>query len=108
MHILPIIILFLSGVVLTAGDIFFRTWTEKGLSMHTPIYFAGLFLYIIGSMLLVESYKHDINIVSAGLIQILFNTIILIIFTYFYFHEPLTNLQIVGVFMGIASIFLIR
>jgi drug/metabolite transporter (DMT)-like permease len=108
MHILPIIILFLSGVVLTAGDIFFRTWTEKGLSMHTPIYFVGLFLYIVGSMLLVESYRHSINIVSAGLIQILFNTIILVVFTYFYFHEPLTNLQIVGVFMGIASIFLIQ
>jgi drug/metabolite transporter (DMT)-like permease len=58
-------------------------------------------------MLLVESYKHDINIVSAGIIQILFNTIILVVFTYFYFHEPLTVVQIIGLVLGLISIYLI-
>lgn len=107
MHILPIAILFLSGLILTAGDLFFKTWVEKGSSMNSVIYFVGIFLYLVGSMLLVESYKHDINIVSAGIIQILFNTIILLVFTYFYFHQPLTIIQIFGVILGVISIYLI-
>ena len=107
MNIVPISILFLSGIILTAGDLVFRTWVTKGSSMHSLIYIVGIALYLGGSMLLVESYKHDINIVSAGVIQILFNTIILIAFTYLYFHEPLTVTQIIGVGLGIVSIYLI-
>ena len=107
MNIVPISILFLSGIILTAGDLVFRTWVEKGSSMHSFIYVLGIALYLGGSMLLVESYKHDINIVSAGVIQILFNTIVLLAFTYLYFHEPLTITQIAGVVLGIVSIYLI-
>lgn len=107
MHTIPILILFLSGTILTAGDVIFRSWVEKGSHMNSVIYYVGIFLYLIGTMLLVESYKHDINIVSAGIIQILFNTIILLVFTYFYFHEPLTITQISGVILGVISIYLI-
>lgn len=59
-------------------------------------------------MFLVQSYKYDMNIVSAGIIQVLFNTIILVIVSYFYFNESLTTLQVVGVVLGIVSIYLIR
>ena len=76
--------------------------------MHSMLYVLGIFTYLIGTMLLVESYKHNINIVSAGIIQILFNTIILLIFAYFYFHEPLTAVQIVGVILGVILIYLIN
>jgi drug/metabolite transporter (DMT)-like permease len=107
MHLIPILILFLSGLILTAGDLIFKTWVEKGSGMHSILYVLGIITYLAGTMLLVESYKHDINIVSAGIIQILFNTIILLIFTYFYFHEPLTAVQITGVVLGVISIYLI-
>jgi len=107
MHLIPILILFLSGAVLTAGDVVFKGWVEKGSNMNSAIYYIGIFLYLMGTMLLVESYKHNINIVSAGIIQILFNTIILLAFTYFYFHEPLTTVQIFGLVLGVVSIYLI-
>ncbi|MCF7865050.1 MAG: hypothetical protein K9M11_00905 [Candidatus Pacebacteria bacterium] len=48
------------------------------------------------------------NIVAAGIIQVLFNTIILVLVTYFYFHEDLTSLQVAGVILGIISIYLIK
>lgn len=107
MNLLPIIILFSSGVVLTIGDLVFKTWVEKGSSLHSFLYIIGIVSYLIGSMLLVESYKHDVNIVLAGIMQIVFNTIVLLLFTYFYFHEPLTAKQISGIILGVISIYLI-
>lgn len=108
MPLLPLSILFLGGLVLTAGDIVFKNWVEKGASYTSWVYIVGVTLYLIGSMLLVESYKHDVNIVVAGIIQVLFNTLILVVFTYFYFNEPLTVTQIIGIALGIAAIYLIR
>lgn len=108
MTFLPIAILFLGGLVLTVGDVVFKNWVEKGASYASGIYIAGILLYLLGGILLVESYKYDINIVSAGVIQVLFNTLILVLFTYFYFNEPLTATQIVGIALAVTSIYLIR
>ena len=108
MPLLPLSILFLGGLVLTIGDIVFKNWVEKGASYTSWVYIVGILLYLGGSMLLVESYKHDVNIVIAGVVQILFNTIILVAFTYFYFNEPLTTVQVIGILLGVVSIYLIR
>jgi drug/metabolite transporter (DMT)-like permease len=108
MPFIPFSILFLGGLVLTIGDIVFKNWVEKGASYTSWVYIVGVLLYLGGSMLLVESYKHDVNIVAAGVIQVLFNTIILVAFTYFYFNEPLTTVQVIGILLGVISIYLIR
>lgn len=108
MNVLPLIILFIGGIVLTAGDILFKFWVEKNGSYFSHLYIVGILLYLIGSMFLVQSYKYDMNIVAAGIIQVLFNTIILVLVTYFYFHEDLTSLQVAGVILGIISIYLIK
>lgn len=100
-------ILFAGGILLTMGDLIFKNWVEKG-AIYSFTYFLGIMLYLLGSMALVESYKYDINIVAAGIIQVLFNTIILVVFTYFYFHEPLTYSQIAGILLGVAAIYLLK
>ncbi len=107
MNFLPLAILFFGGLILTVGDIVFKTWVEKG-ALYSFSYGIGILLYLIGSMLLVESYKYDVNIVAAGIIQVLFNTLILVAFTYFYFHEPLTPTQIIGIALGVVAIYLIQ
>ncbi len=107
MNYLPFIILFVSGLVLTVGDLIFKSWALKGMS-YSFLYVFGVITYLIGSLLLVESYKYDVNIVVAGIIQILLNTIILVAFTYFYFHEPLTAKQIVGIILAVVSLYLIK
>ncbi len=107
MGLIPFVVLFIGGVVLTVGDLVFKTWVEKGMG-YSLLYIFGVFVYLIGSMLLVESYKYDVNIAVAGIVQVLFNTIILVIFTYFYFHEPLTTKQFAGIILGVLSIYLIR
>ena len=107
MNYLPFIILFISGLVLTVGDLIFKSWALKGMG-YSLFYVFGILTYLIGSLLLVESYKYDVNIVVAGIIQILLNTIILVAFTYFYFHEPLTTKQIIGIILAVVSLYLIR
>lgn len=107
MNYLSFIILFVSGLILTVGDLVFKSWAVKGMG-YNLLYFFGICTYLTGSLLLVESYKHDINIVVAGVVQILLNTIILIIFTYFYFHEPLSVRQIIGIILAVISLYLIR
>ncbi len=107
MHLIPLTILFIGGLILTLGDLIFKNWVEKG-ALYSASYVIGILLYLLGSMALVESYKYDINIVAAGIIQVLFNTIILVIFTYFYFNEPLTLSQIVGILLGVISIYLLK
>ncbi len=107
MNYLPFLILFVSGLVLTVGDLIFKSWALKGMG-YSFLYLFGVIAYLIGSLLLVESYKHDVNIVVAGIMQIMLNTLILVAFTYFYFHEPLTVKQIIGIILAVVSLYLIR
>jgi hypothetical protein len=107
MNYLPFVILFVSGLVLTVGDLVFKSWALKGMA-YNFLYFFGVIAYLAGSLLLVESYKYDVNIVVAGIVQILLNTIILMAFTFFYFHEPLTAKQIAGIILAVVSLYLIR
>ena len=107
MGLLPFFVLFVGGVVLTVGDIVFKSWVENGMG-YSLLYAFGVIVYLLGSMLLVESYKFDVNIGVAGIVQVLFNTIILVIFTYLYFHEPLTIRQICGIVLAVISLYLIK
>lgn len=107
MNYLPFSILFVSGLILTVGDLVFKSWAEKGMG-YSLLYAFGVIAYLVGSLLLVESYKFDVNIAVAGLIQIMLNTLILVACTYFYFHEPLTARQIVGIVLAVVSLYLIR
>lgn len=108
MHTTALLILFIGGVVLTAGDIVFKFWVERHGSYMSLLYSVGILLYLIGSLFLVQSYKHDMNIVAAGIIQVLFNTIVLVLVSHFYFNETLTSIQVAGVILGIISIYLIK
>ena len=107
MNYLSFIILFVSGLVITVGDLIFKSWATKGMG-YSMLYVFGILTYLVGSLLLVETYKHDANIAVAAIIQVLFNVIILSFFTYFYFHEPLTARQIAGIVLAVESLYLIK
>ena len=106
MGLTPFIILFVSGIILTVGDLVFKNWVKKGMG-YSILYVFGVLVYVFGTLLLVESYKYDVNIGIAGVVQDLFNTVILIIFAYYYFHEPLTKKQLLGIALGMVALFLI-
>lgn len=107
MGLLPFAILFVGGLVVTVGDLLFKSWVERGMG-YSLLYVFGIFTYVIGSVLLVQTFKYDVNIAVASIVQVLLNIIILVLFTYFYFHEPLTAKQIAGLALGMVAIYLIK
>ena len=104
MNYFPILLLFIGGLILTAGDLVMKKWV---ITPHFYLYIIGLLIYMIGMMFLVETYKYE-NIAVASLIFIIFNIITLLIFSWFYFKEPLSLMKIVCLLLGIISITLLE
>jgi multidrug transporter EmrE-like cation transporter len=71
------------------------------------IYLGGMIFYIIGLNFLAFSFRYK-NIAVASVIFVLINIITLIIFSYFYFHEKLSGLEIAGILLGTAAIIMLE
>jgi len=56
---------------------------------------------------LAFSFKYK-NITVASVIFVLINIVTLLIFSYFYFHEKLSGLEITGMVLGMAAIVLLE
>ncbi len=98
------LLLILGGLILTVGDVFIKKWTiDNGLIN----FFLGLTLWIIALLLLAYTFRF-MNIVSATFIEILVNVITLVFADYFFFKDPITLLEIIGILMGLVSIYILE
>ena len=104
MEIIALILLAVGGLILTVGDLFMKEWV---ITNKTVIYIGGMIFYIIGLNFLAFSFKYK-NIAVASVIFVLINIITLLIFSYFYFHEKLTGLEVFGIVLGIAAIIMLE
>ncbi len=101
---LSIVLLFIGSIVLTAGDLVMKKWvvTNSGF-----LYFAGLSIYLLGLVFLVETFKYK-NVAVASTIFVIFNVIILALVSWVYYKETLSIMQIAGIIMGIFSVVLLE
>jgi len=67
MNYFPILLLFIGGVILTAGDLVMKKWV---ISPNLYLYISGLLIYLVGMMFLVKTYKYE-NIAVASLIFVI-------------------------------------
>ncbi len=104
MNYLPIILLFAGGVILTLGDILMKKWVNTS---SVYFYLIGLLVYLIGLNFLAVSFRYK-NIAVASTILVVFNVITLSIVSWFYFRETLTTYQIIGILLGLSSIFFLE
>lgn len=104
MNLIALALLAAGGIVLTIGDLFMKEWVITNKSW---IYIVGIIIYIIGLNFLAFSFKYK-NIAVATVIFVLINIITLLTFSYFYFHEKLTGLEIGGILLGIAAIVMLE
>jgi len=81
-----------------------KKWT---LSNSYFIYIAGMISWIIGLNFLAFSFKYK-NIAVASVIFVLFNIITLLFFSYIYFKEKLSVLEIAGMILGVFAIILLE
>lgn len=97
---LPLLLIFIGGSILTAGDIVMKKWVASS----QPLWFVtGMILYVVGLVFLAYSYKYK-NIAVASTIFVIFNIITLAIVSWFCFKEALTPLQAIGIALGIGAV----
>lgn len=101
---MAIFLLFIGGSILTFGDIFMKKWVDTDILKYLIIGFIG---YMIGMMFLVATFKSK-NIAVASVIFILFNIFTLALVSHFYFKEPLSSWQIVGLLVGLLSVVILE
>ena len=99
----PLFILFIGGLILTAGDIVMKKWV---LSSAPPTYLLGMVLYIIGLNFLAYSFRFK-DIAVASVLFIIFNVITLTIAGWLFFDENITILKLVGLSLALFSIVLL-
>ncbi len=104
MNYLPLVLLAAGGIVLTAGDLLMKKWV---ITNQLWFYIGGLFIWLIGLNFLALSFKYK-NIAVASVIFVLINVISLAIFSWFYFKEPLSLLQIFGLILGALAIVILE
>ncbi len=96
--------LIFGGFILTIGDIFFTFWTKHPT---TWMYIVGLGIYILGMVFLIESFKTT-NIAVASAIFVVSNILTLSIVSWVFFKEPLSTLQMIGIFVAIIAIVILE
>lgn len=104
MNLIALILLATGGLILTGGDLFMKQWVTTN---KPSVYIFGMILYIIGLNFLAFSFKYK-NIAIASVIFVLVNILTLIAFSYFYWHEKLSGLEVVGLTLGIIAIVLLE
>jgi len=98
------LLLILGGLILTIGDIFIKKWTiDNGLFN----FFFVITLWIIALLLLAYTFRF-MNIVSATFIEILVNVITLVFADYFFFKDPITRPEIIGIVVGFIAIYILE
>ncbi len=94
-------ILFISGILFTAGDLVAARWVRFGGSYLYAVIF---FFYLTGMVLLMKCYKSE-DIPVASIITTIFNVLLLIFAGMMFFNEQLSLLKICAIALCIISIF---
>lgn len=100
MNYIPLLLLLIGGIVLTIGDIIMKKWV---ISHSTYIYVIGLAVYLVAMNFLAQSFRYK-NIAVASVIFVIFNVVVLSVVSWLYFKESMNGLQVMGIFLGLASV----
>jgi multidrug transporter EmrE-like cation transporter len=100
MNFWPLFLVIGGGIILTIGDVVMRRWVRGD---GNSFYLIGLIFYIIALNFLAQSYRFK-NIAVASTAMVVINIVLLIGFSWFYFKEPPTTVQSIGLILGIAAI----
>lgn len=101
---LPLVLLFIGGSVLTAGDIIMKKWVSTN---NLFVFIYGLAVYLVGLIFMAYSFKYK-NIAVASTIFVIINIATLSIVSWFYFKETLTATQLLGILLGICSVLVLE
>jgi len=99
-----ILLLLISGIILTIGDVIMKEWTRNNKFSWFSF---GMIFYIVASVLISYSFKYK-NIAIATMIYVVFNVFLLTVISWFYFKEKMNLMDFIGLGMGLASIMILE
>ena len=99
-----ILLVIVVSILEVAGDILFKEWTLKN---NKYLLILGIIAYLVATTFWAFSLKFQ-NISKAVVIFGVLTVIIGVLVGVFLYKEPLTTLNIIGVILGLAAIFLIE
>jgi len=100
----PLVLLFIGGIIFTAGDIIAAEWVRVGGSY---LYIFIMLMYMIGMFFLISSYKAE-DIAVASVIMVIFNVVTLTIVGILFFHEGISVTKIFGILLGLIAVVLLE
>jgi len=100
----PLVLLFIGGIILTAGDIVAAEWVRVG---GNYLYVFIMLLYMVGMFFLISSYKAE-DIAVASVIMVIFNVVTLTIVGILFFHDGISVTKIVGILLGLIAVVLLE
>ena len=99
-----ILLVIVVSILEVAGDILFKEWTLKNNKYFLIL---GIIAYLVATTFWAFSLKFQ-NLSKAVVIFGVLTVIIGVLVGVFLYKEPLTTLNIIGVILGLAAIFLLE
>lgn len=97
-------LLIVGGIILTIGDIIAAEWVRFG---GNYLYIFVFLFYLLGMILLVNSYKTE-DIPVASTILVIFNVVILVFVGVLFFGENINLGKVIGILLCFISIILLE
>jgi len=100
----PLVLLFIGGVITTAGDIVAAEWVRAG---GVYLYLLVMTLYLIGTFFLLDSYQSE-DIAVASTLLVIFNVSTLVVAGMIIFGEELSPTKVIGIMLGLVAVVLLE
>jgi drug/metabolite transporter (DMT)-like permease len=100
----------LIGIGMVLGDIFMKNWSNYSYDLRGVglIYLIVALLFYSVSLTYYGLQLRSTNFSIATILPIVINILIVLLITVFYYHEPLSAKQWLGVLLGFCAILLLR
>jgi len=99
-----IILVAISGILFTTGDVFLKYWSTK--SSTTYIIIAFVFYILAGTFLAISFKRKEIAVATA--ISVCFNIVAISIVGFILFKETLGLKEIIGIGLAITAIIVLN
>lgn len=86
------------------ADICAKSWS---LGKHPYLWIAALLSYIIGNAFWLFALKNGVGLGRGAIIFSLCSEMLALIVGFWYFHEQVSVIQMIGIFLGVLSLILI-
>lgn len=104
MNIIGLVLIFIGAIIEVFADIAFKWWNDKN-EIHLII--IGVILYLTGTAFWVLSLKYE-SFTKSGTVFLLLNIILLTITGLLLFKDNISNINRLGIIIGIISIIMIE